>query len=191
MTHSAPQMPRRTALTAAAWSAPVIALTTPAPAVAASPRPGLQGVVTVRKSCSTTAPGSLLTIDGRGSYPDRGLWVEGATSSTTITSPSITLYFPTALGTIAWQEMNTNSNWSRPVVDTAVPQIANLTAYTMRYSGAFTYSATNAAKIATGQPYFQATISYTACSQSLTTHSLRRVTIDGKLETIQRGPLLL
>ena len=69
--------------------------------------------------------------------------------------------------------------------------IANLTAYTMRYSGAFTYSATNAAKIATGQPYFQATIGYTACSQSLTTHSLRRVTVDGKLETIQRVPLRL
>lgn len=191
MTNSAPQVPRRTALSAAAWSVPAIAFTTPAPATAASARPGLQGLVTVRKSCSTTYPGSLLTIDGRGSYPDRGLWIEGATSSTTITSPSITLYFPTSLGTITWQAMNTNSNWSRPVVDTTVPQIANLTAYTMRYSGAFTYSATNSAKIATGQPYFQATISYNACSQSLTTHSLRRVTVDGKLETIQRGPLHL
>ena len=187
MTHSTSQVPRRAALSAAAWSVPVIAFTASAPASAVSARPGLQGLVTVRKSCSTTDPGSLLTIDGRGSYPDRGLWIEGATSSTTITSPSITLYFPSSLGTITWQAMNTNSNWPRPVVDTTVPQIANLTAYTMRYSGAFTYSA----KIATGQPYFQATISYNTCSQSLTTHSLRRVTVNGKLETIQRGPLRL
>lgn len=191
MSESTQHVPRRTILTAAAWTAPVIALSSPAPAMAASPRPGLQGLVTVRKSCSTAGSGSTLTIDGRGSYPDRGLWVEGATSSTTITAPSITLYFPTSLGTLSWQAQTTGSNWSTPAVDTAAPRIANLTAYTMRYTGTFTYSAQNKTKVAAGQPYFQAAISYSACSQGITTHSLRRVTVNGNLETIQRGPVSL
>lgn len=182
--------PRRVVLNAAAWSAPVIAFTSQAPAAAASAQPGLQGIVSVRKSCSSSS-GSVLTIDGRGSYPDRGLWIEDATRASTITSASITLYFPTSLGTITWQALNTGSNWSVPSVDASAPRIANLTAYTMRYTGSFTYSSQNQTKVADGQPYFRATISYTACSQSLTLHSLRRVTINGTVEAIERGPIRL
>lgn len=76
-------------------------------------------------------------------------------------------------------------------MDASAPWIAHLNAYTTRYMGSFTYSSQNQAKVADGQPCFRATIGYTACSQILTLYSLRRVTINGAVETTERGPLRL
>lgn len=74
---------RRTITKGLAWSVPTVAAVAAAPVVSASPIPerGLDGWVQLGRQCTyegTWPWGDYVTvieIDGRGSYPDRGLWV--------------------------------------------------------------------------------------------------------------------
>lgn len=176
---------RRSIAKGSAWAAPAIVLGAAAPATAASPQPGLQGWVQVSSQCLLR--GQSITIDGRGDYPDRGLWVFNAPPST-IKNAAITFYFENGLGTLTWT--GSSGGWSTPVVDNSVPAISGYTAYTTRYSGSWT-SAPNASppySYADSQPYFATSV--TGC-QTIRVYAYRTVTVNGQVYSFRRGPVVL
>lgn len=176
---------RRSIAKGSAWAAPAIVLGAAAPATAASPQPGLQGWVQVSTQCLLR--GQSITIDGRGDYPDRGLWVFNAPPST-IKNAAITFYFENGLGTLTWT--GSSGGWSTPVVDNSVPAISGYTAYTTRYSGSWT-SAPNASppySYADSQPYFATSV--TGC-QTIRVYAYRTVTVNGQVYSFRRGPVVL
>lgn len=187
----APAVSRRTLAKGAAWVTPVLMTGAIAPAVSASPEPGLQGWVGVGKSCDGST--MTLTIDGTGSYPDRGLWVYNAQPAQ-LSNAYITFYYPTGLRTITWSPNASNSNWSTPVVDSTATPISGYTAYTTRYSGTWTYHATGADgpySTADGQPNFSATVNRasTYCSSGVNLYARRTVTVGGTQTSFLRGPV--
>ncbi|MBS3180182.1 MULTISPECIES: hypothetical protein [unclassified Pseudoclavibacter] len=101
---------RRSVLRAAAWTTPVIALTTAAPAFAASmSKRGLQGWVEVQWS------DGRITLDGRGSRPDRGLWITDTKVGDQITNVSIIFYLRDT-DAVAWAVRPGDSGaWTLPV----------------------------------------------------------------------------
>ncbi|PWJ27315.1 hypothetical protein ATK17_3506 [Branchiibius hedensis] len=185
---------RRTLAKGAAWTTPVLLVGVVAPPASASPQPGLQGWVDVGKSCNASFA-MTLTIDGTGSYPDRGLWVYNAQPAQ-ISNAYITFYYPSGLGTIAWTAASGNSNWSVPAVDATAPVIAGYTAYTTRYSGTWTYHATGTDgpySTADGDPKFTATVAGagTYCRNGVSVYARRTVTVNGTVYTFLRGPVSL
>lgn len=185
---------RRTLAKAAAWATPVLTLAAAAPAVAASNTPpGLQGYVYVAKQCVPRS--TLLSIDGSGSYPSRGLWVYNTTSSTTVTNASITFYYPSDLGTLSWSAGTSNSGWSVPTVDSTAQTISGFTAYTTRYTGAWQYvgSGDPTYTYALGQPNFAARVSGSRyCGvDDLPVYANRTVTVGGSTISFRRGPVYL
>lgn len=179
---------RRTLAKGAAWATPVITLAATAPATAASPQPGLQGWVNLATQCTGSwSRTQSLTIDGRGTYPDRGLWVFNTTPSTNITNASITFYF--ASSSLIWSAAAGNSGWSTPVVDSSAPNQQGYTAYTTNYSGAWNsrpgpppYS------YAEGQPHFTSS-SFSGCND-ITAHAYRSVTVNGVVVAFMRSVTL-
>ncbi len=109
MTDSKSGSTRRSVLRTAAWTTPIIALATAAPAHAASTtKRGLQGWVEVQWA------DRRITLDGRGSRPDRGLWVTDTKLGDQITSVSIVFYLADT-DRVAWEARNGNSGaWSLP-----------------------------------------------------------------------------
>lgn len=97
--------PRRDFVKGAAWSVPVIVATTTLPAYVTSPRPMIDGWVNNRTSCYTGKENMLHEIDGRGTYPTRGLWISGVTSTAKITNVKFTQYVSTVAGklTSEWE----------------------------------------------------------------------------------------
>lgn len=185
---------RRTVVRGAAWSVPVVAFAGAAPAFAASLPPGLQGWVTVAKRCRWTSQ-STLEIDGRGSYPDRGLWIYNTRETTTIADAKITYYFPNSLGTLTWQAAAGNSRWSVPAVDNSAPVIAGHTAYTSTYTGGWQFVDSPGDGVdytyATGQPHFSANLSYSSCQRTITAYARRSVIVNGETIDFTRGPINL
>lgn len=95
---------RRAVLRTAAWTTPVIAFATAAPAHAASKtKAGLQGWVEVQWY------DGYITIDGRGSRPDRGLWVTDTKVGDRIKDVSIIFYFADT-DAVAWESLTGNGN---------------------------------------------------------------------------------
>ncbi|ROZ63028.1 hypothetical protein EDL96_07925 [Kocuria soli] len=186
---------RRTVVRNVMWTTPVVVAATAAPAYAASPSEelGLQGWVSVAKSCSSTTQGSVVTIDATsGRYPDRGLWVIGGDGDSTVTSASLTVYLSSSLGTIPWSARAGNTGWSVPVVDASAPRRAGYTAYTTRYSGTWRHDPANNVLLSVGQPRFSGRLpSYTACAQDLSVYSYRKATVDGRTYEIRRGPVYI
>lgn len=186
---------RRTVAKSAAWSVPVIAVGVAAPAASASTTatpPGLQGWVTVSESCST-ATGMQLTIDGTGSYPDRGLWIFNTTKATTIAGASITFYFASDMK-LQWSYASGGSSqWTLPARDSAAPPISGMTAYTTRYTGAFAFVPGKPSySYAVGQPKFQSTpLSYGYCRSAIKAYARRSVAVNGEPIAFQRGPISL
>ncbi|WP_435199855.1 hypothetical protein [Janibacter sp. GS2] len=196
-------MRRRSVVKGAAWATPTIVLGNAAPAMAASRPPGLQGWVTVGKSCGNGP--DTLTIDGTGgdnanppTANSRGIWVFNVTSSTVLTNARLTVYYPSSLGTIGWTAASGNSGWSVPSVDNGAPPKAGFIAYTSTYSGAWTFY-NNPNNLddhfrANGRPNFTASVSLSGsycATNGLPLYSLRRVTIDGNLVDFGRGPVYL
>ena len=186
-----PPMRRRSLMKTAAWAAPTAAVSVAAPAFAVSPesKKGLQGWVTVQSSCRN---GQTLTIDGRGSYPDRGLWImetaEGFDlSESTVEGAKITFYFPSTLGNLSWTNRS-GAGWSNLTRDDSAPQKAGYVAYSSTYGGQWRYDATHDVLIAVGQPRFEATRS--GCSR-ITAYARRSVTVDGEFIAFERGPITL
>lgn len=180
---SAHPISRRTLARGAAWSLPAVAAAAAVPAQAASPKLGLQGWVQIQRSCrgSTTT----MTIDGRGSYPVRGLWVEGATSATKVADARLTLWFPTSLGRLGWRNLG-SSQWSISSAQQD-PNRPGYYAYTLTYTGGWSFNAQGEYKSATEQPYFTASVS--GCVGTTPLYSRRDVTVDGETFVIERGPV--
>lgn len=185
-------MRRRSLMKTAAWAAPTAAVSVAAPAFAVSPesKKGLQGWVMVQSRCSWST--QTLTIDGRGSYPDRGLWImetaEGFDlSNAQVSDAKITFYFPSTLGTLNWANRS-GAGWSNLTQDDSAPQKAGYFAYSSTYGGRWRYDATHDVLIAVGQPWFEATRS--GCSR-ITAYARRSVTVDGEFVTFERGPITL
>lgn len=176
----------------AAWAAPTAAVSLSAPAFAVSPesKKGLQGWVTVSRQCGSV--NQTITINGRGDYPDRGLWVTETTEGlnledATIENASITFYFPSSLDTLSWTS-SSQPGWSNLTVDNSAPAISGHIAYTSTYSGGWTYSTRNDVWLADSDPYF--TASRSGCSR-ITAYARRVVTVDGETVAFTRGPVTL
>ncbi|KYH45027.1 hypothetical protein [Branchiibius sp. NY16-3462-2] len=181
---------RRTLAKGAAWTTPVLLVGAVTPPASASVQPGLQGWVTVGKSCDSNT--MTLTIDGTGSYPDRGLWVYGP-STQNIANAFITFYYPSTLA-ITWAANPTNASWSVPAIDNTAPAISGFTAYTTKYSGAWTYHPTGADgpySTANGQPNFTGTAQNAGvlCRNGVNVYARRTVTVNGTQVTFLRGPV--
>ena len=192
-------MRRRTVVKGAAWSAPVIAVGTAAPAHAASLPPGLQGWVTVGKNCNWQSD-DVLTINGTGgngveppNSGTRGLWIYNTTSSTTVANARITFYYPDSLGSLTWTAEPSNSGWSVPQVSTVDPPIAGFTAYTTYYTGGWQFrdlpGTDNDYTRATGRPNFVASKQINNCDGTIQVYARRTVTVDGQVISFLRGPV--
>ncbi|WP_269928056.1 hypothetical protein [Kocuria massiliensis] len=180
---------RRTIAKGAAWSMPIIAAAAATPTYAASAQPGLQGWVTLGKSCNTT---SALTLSGVGAYPDRGIWIEQASATSKATNASLTYYVSSSLGNLTWKAQADNGAWSIPVVDTAAPAKAGFTAYTTKYSGTWSFKSDANVLLASSNPSFTAALTtYSACTAGIQAYATRDVTVDGNRIQFTRGPITL
>lgn len=187
-------MRRRSLMKTAAWAAPTAAVSVAAPAFAVSPESnkGLQGWVTVQSACAGSRGTQTLTIDGRGSYPDRGLWIMETTpgfdlSEAEVSGAKIIFYFPTSLGTLNWANDSTGG-WTNLTLDRSAPQKNGYYAYSSTYEGTWTYDSANDVLLAAGRPRFTAT--RTGCS-TVTAYARRSVTVDEEFVTFERGPVTL
>lgn len=175
----------------AAWAAPTAVVFSAAPAFAASPesQKGLQGWVTVgRSGCYSNE--QTITIDGRGEYPNRGLWIMETAPGLSLKDAkveraSITFYFPTTLGPLNWTN-NSDKGWSNLVRNAdGVPQINGYDSYTSTYSGSWTFNGD--VLVADRQPRFTVR---TSCTR-FTSYAYRSVTVDGDFVAFRRGPISL
>ena len=185
-----PAVARRILMKTAAWTAPMAVAAIAAPAIAAStPEPG--GSVNLTSNCtgSSTSQTQTLTIDGSSTYPTHGIWLGNVPNASAPTEARLTIYYSTAFGTLPWTRVSGGTTWSIPTVDATAPAIANFTAYTTAYSGAWTYDATNRRWRASNGLNFRAIRPGTGlCVDPVTIYSLRRITRDGQTFTLQRGP---
>ena len=192
---------RRELVKGIGWAAPVLLASTAIPAYAASQNSTktLQGKLLLGKSCTTAGAGtSVISLDGtKEAYPTGGLWVGGVNATDKITNATITFYLPTSLGSLAWVNTRLAADptyvpvWSTPKVDTTVPQRSGYTAYTMKYSGGWTYNSTDKTYIAAVPPKFTAKISYATCTSSITAYATRSVTVNGTVYSFTRGPVTI
>lgn len=192
---------RRTLVKGLAWATPVVLATSAVPAYAASRETAksLQGKLLAGKSCRTAGAGtSTLYIDGtKETYPTGGLWVGGVSRTDRVTNASMTIYFPTSLGTLTWVNTRLAADptyvpvWTTPTLDSTAPVRSGYNAYTIRYSGGWAYNATDRTYIADVPPKFTSKISYTTCSAGINIYSTRRVSVNGTPYTFTRGPVLL
>ncbi|MEI2776891.1 MAG: hypothetical protein V9G19_13170 [Tetrasphaera sp.] len=191
---------RRTLAKGAAWSIPVMAMGSFAPARAASLPPGLQGWVNLIKGCDTQSPRNMtVEINGIGNYPTRGLWVYNTTPTTVITGAKLTLYFPSDWNVTSITAATGNSGWSVPAPDSSVPVKPGLQAYSTTYTGTWQYVAASGGNPAysytVGQPHFMATAVVTAGQGYCSTNGFpvtarRTVFVNGHEVTFERSILL-
>lgn len=198
---------RRTVVKGAAWATPAIVVGSAAPAMALSRPPGLQGWVTVGKSCDRGGVFQNdtlnLTIDGTGGNganpPNdntRGLWVFNTYSHTVLSEAKVVIYYQNSLNPLTWTRVGSDQGWTTPTVDTSVPAISGYTAYSTSYSGGWTFKGGHADQandhhLAGGRPNFRASKSVSSCPGTLTLYSWRYVKIDGVPVSFRRGPLSL
>ncbi len=184
------------------WVAPIVLASTAIPAYAASQNTTktLQGKLLLGKSCTTAGAGtSVLSIDGTTqTYPPTGgLWVGGVKTTDKITSATVTFYVPTSLGALNWVNTRLAADptyvpvWSTPKVNTTVPQRSGYTAYTMRYSGGWTYNSADKTYIAEVPPKFTAKITYATCTPGITAYATRSVTVNGTVYSFTREPVTI
>ncbi|MBS3180122.1 MULTISPECIES: hypothetical protein [unclassified Pseudoclavibacter] len=188
-----PELNRRALLTAAAWSAPVIAVAVAAPLAAASQEleKGLQGWVAVTTTQTTQwsqgfAPRPVttnhLTIDGSGTPPERGLWVTGTSARSKLANASITFYSD---ANVTWTPMRGNSGaWSTPT-RTGTTRIDGVTCsvYVTTYQRPIT--ATSTQTNLDNQLMFRA-VENTGRAR---VWARRSITVDGQEVAFTRGPI--
>lgn len=207
MSQSNTSVRRRSVVAGAAWAAPTIAIGSAAPAMAASRPPGLQGWVTVGKSCQgrvwPLSDQLTLTINGTGggnaNPPDnnsRGLWIYNTNSTTSIANARLTVYYPSSLGSISFSRATGgDTTWSIPAVDSTAPTISGFTAYSSFYTGTWQfYDLTGVIDDhhrAVGRPNFTATIDVASCPGTIQVYSWRTVQVDGQTISFRRGPISL
>ena len=163
--------------------------------VAASPPPpGLQGWVHIGKDCNRNDP-DVLSIDGRGNYPDDGLWVYYTTPTTVLSNAKITFYYPTSLGILTWVAATGNAGWSVPTYDNTATPVAGCYGYTTTYSGTWTWINAPGTDpdymLADGDPHFTASKNLDNCGDDIGVYARRTVTVDGVPITFLRGPVTI
>lgn len=184
---------RRTIVKGAAWAVPATAVVGAAPAFAASPSPSpgavLEGFVEYSKIYDPSAQTCDLQIDGRGAYPDRGLWVRNQPTPPTSAVATIYLENPNWVTT----NLAEGTGWSDltivPNTDPEVP--ASFTAYQTTYNGGWTTvtdedgqrweAATDPAFIGVAGDDEDA-----SCEFFITTYVRRTITVGGEEFTIIR-----
>ena len=170
---------RRSVLGTAAWTAPVIAFAAAAPAFAASTKRGLNGWVEVQWG------DSRITLDGRGTYPNRGLWVSGTKVGDTITNVSIVFYFADT-DLVTWETRTGDSGaWTVPVN----VGLSTISGTTVRgYSTSYTLPITATAPITqlNNNLVFRTTSNAVAGSS---VWARRSVTVNGNVISFLRGPV--
>ncbi|WP_271986587.1 hypothetical protein [Pseudoclavibacter terrae] len=172
---------RRQVLTAAAWSVPVIATAVAAPAQAASRVRGIDGWVEVQWD------GNRVYLDGRGSYPDRGLWVTDTNPGDTITNATITFYLSvTAVATWTAQGGNDGA-WSLPVnIGTSTIAGTPVRGYTTTYNfAAFPVTPVSPITMLNNNLHWRTN---TGFGNSLV-WARRSVTVNGEVLSFLRGPV--
>lgn len=180
---------RRTLVRGAAWSVPVVMTAGAAPAFAASRDFGLNGWVSVRRqapSFCTTGATSRISIDGRGDYPDRGLWVYPTRVGDTVRDISITFYVSANIPPLTFARAEGDAGaWSVPTsVGLTTVDGTSVRAYTMRYLR--TVTAAEGLTVLIANPHFTAT--YSGC-RPVSMWARRSVTINGEVLSFTRGPI--
>lgn len=180
---------RRVLTKGVAWAAPITVIGTAAPALAASRVNGLNGWVLLRGKCPTKKEGGRLEIDGRGTYPDRGLWVWPVSSADVeVKNAKITFYLPTDRVSGNFR-VEVASQWSTPVVDNSVPSKPGYRAYTTTYGGSWTYVSSENQMRVTSFPFFSIATS-NICTQPLPVTARRSVDVGGNTLVFDRSVVL-
>lgn len=193
----APRSPaRRTIVKGAAWAVPAVALATAAPAHASSPIPpnGLNGWVTLSRSCSRNPQ---FSIDGRGNFTggganDRGIWTfVPAPGGTAPTFAEIIFYFDRD----GWSFANSSGpGWSNleryPAGDSGAP--AGFYAYRTVYTGGWTFvdrpGESQDAWVADSDPYWLENDMPGRCT-TVCAYARRTITVNGVTVSFRRGPV--
>lgn len=187
---------RRTVVRGAAWAVPAVVVATSAPAFAASPVPpgGLDGWVELEKRCDDRRGPTRLTVDGTGSYPNRGLWVFVTPAGPTPSNATIIFYLQSSTLTFS---NSSGTGWSNLVrasgLDTTAPATGYY-AYQTTYTGAWTYFDSSGTSTdrweADTDPQFQTTYSANDCV-TIRAYARRTVTTSLGTVTFLRGPVVL
>lgn len=181
-----------------AWAVPAIAVAGAVPAFAASPIPptGLNGWVTISRSCGRGG-WSHLRIDGRGDYPDRGLWTFVPDEDADIQGATIIFYIDRS--SLTFVNDTTNSGWSnlvRSTTDDSTSPAPGFYAYRATYDGTWTYDPTLSTGgvaggwHADGDPYWYRPASGGGgtCGR-VRVYARRSLTVNGETVTFTRGPI--
>ena len=184
---------RRTLVVGAAWAVPAVTVGVATPAMAASPIPAnaLEGIVLLRWFCQIDGT-TRFEIDGSGSFPNRGIWVQTDTPFTAPTDGKLTLFFeePGLVFTNASQP-----GWSNLVRRSSDDEIGGFFAYTTEYSGSWTYRDPGTADArweANSDPGFtMPNLFYPDRCAPITAYARRTVTFNGTTVTFRRGPVTL
>ncbi|AMS06093.1 hypothetical protein DUY81_16130 [Acidipropionibacterium acidipropionici] len=176
---------RRNVVKGAAWAAPAVLMASAAPAFAAStpPNTSINGVITVTGRCDTGH--GYLDYDTR-SDPD-GLYIDNTPTSTTITNATV-VFFVTVKN-VNWTTLDGNVGWSTPVDNGETIQIGG----TPYYGYTSTYTGTIVATDGTTKlPDLHVQGDRNGCfAQNVLVTTVRRITIDGEVQTYQEPPVHL
>lgn len=182
---------RRTIVKGAAWSVPVVAVAGAAPAFAASPIPprGLNGWVTLSRSCGRTE----FSIDGRGLFTgggtsDRGIWTFVDDPNADITHAQIIFWFDRD----GWTFTNGNgSDWSNltRMNPQPSPPAQGYVAYVTTYTGGWTYFPQHEAWVADTDPYWYTRDMPGRCTRRVRAYADRSITVNGETVAFRRGPV--
>ena len=190
---------RRTVTKGIAWAAPAVAIAGAAPAYASSPIPpnGLNGWVALSRRCGFFNNPNYLSVDGRGSYPSRGLWTFVPDPQADITNATITFYFNRS--NLSFNNgSGSESGWSdlvRNQAADATAPAAGFFAYTTTYTGGWTWRPTMQGPDgmdpggweANNDPFF--TASGAGCGGAISAYARRSITVNGETVTFLRGPI--
>lgn len=182
---------RRTLVKGAAWSLPVVAVGGAAPAMANSPIPpdGLNGWVELQRDCWANYQ---YRIDGRGSYPNRGIWTFIDDPNADITFAQIIFWF----NRDGWSFNNnqSGSGWSN--LTRMNPQPGNVpaagyVAYSATYTGSWTYYpglGENGGWVADSDPYWREDDMPGLCG-TVCAYADRTLTVNENTVSFRRGPV--
>lgn len=183
---------RRTLAKGAAWTVPVAAIAVAAPSVAASPIPprGMNGWVSVSRSCIRTYE---YQIDGRGQFTgggdnDRGIWTFVDDPNAIITDARIVFFLNRSDATFNNASGTGWSNLVRTPGRDGEQPTTGFYAYEATYSGSWTYHPVHGAWVANSQPYWQWNMLFGTCS-TVMSYAQRTLTVNGETITFTRGPI--
>ena len=176
---------RRTLVKGAAWSVPVVAVGSAAPAMASSPDPGLNGWVLISRFYSGW-PRSRCHIryDGynggasHGGGVRLGFWVWDATAAEITEPPSLTIHLPYE---VTWSFAAGSSGWSLP---NYVGTSGGFHLYRTTYSGTYTDTINSDGYpevVLDGRPHFTGATGRWSCPTDRSQKLTRRVGIDGEI----------